>query len=59
LRPGTFNAELALSLHRVGEREMLKLSLIVMFALSLATLSFAASAIPAAETIPQIVDVGL
>ena len=38
---------------------MLKLSLIVMFALSLATLSFAASAIPAAQTIPQIVDVGL
>ena len=32
---------------------MLKLSLIVMFALSLATLSFAASAIPPAEAAAQ------
>ena len=38
---------------------MLKLSLILMFALSLATLSFAASAIPPAVTAaPQTVDVG-
>lgn len=43
-----------------GERDMLKLSLILMFALSLATLSFAASAIPSPDTVDvQVADTGL
>jgi len=41
------------------ERQMVKLSLIVMFVLSLATLSVAASAIPDASAPLQIADGGL
>jgi hypothetical protein len=38
---------------------MLKLSLIVMFGLSLATLSFAASVIPQSEVAASVVDSGI
>jgi len=41
------------------ERQMVKLSLIVMFVLSLATLSVGASAIPDASARVQIADSGL
>jgi len=44
---------------RFVERQMVKLSLIVMFVLSLATLSVAASAIPDASAPVQIADSGL